>query len=432
MATAAPAAPSPSAPASAQPAPGPGTTADAADATVAIPVAPDNVARLARPLRPIPSLPGVFPDDDPFPVGASKSEAATDPASPSPPGANTPARGPDGRFAPGASPAATDGGERALEAATPAEPKPVKFKFGGEEFDSQDAAEQNFKSLRGQFRPLQSLARSLGGIDKIQPVFAQAAESARGWKAEAERLSAELQQARAGRQPAASPSSPSPTPTTTAAPDAAAAQPADVDWELYAEIKKLANDSGEPWKAEQWLISEVRKADRAHYESMLDERFAPIVDAEQQAAVTSQTEALFSNLSEYVNADGSVAYPELHDEAAAYAIGRMWASLGLPPEAALTPQGAIAAIAIYRMAKGGSQAGSADAAVLAGARPIASSQPSTPTDAHAAAALGGDGRVQGLSIPDGASGSASAEAARVLAGLRQANRGNRAVLGFDA
>lgn len=427
MATAAPpAAPSPSAPASAQPAPGAGTNADAAPDTVAVPAPPDSTPRLAKPLRPIPSLPGVFPDDDPFPQrGASKSDTASDPASPSPPGANTPARGPDGRFAPGASPAATDGGERALEAATPADtphPSP-KFKFGGEEFDSQEAAEQNFRSLRGQFRPLQSLARSLGGVDKIQPIFVQAAESARGWKAEAERLSAELQQVRSG-QPAQPQSSP------TAAPDATEATPADVDWELYAEIKKLANDSGEPWKAEQWLINEVRKADRAHYESLLDERFAPIADAEQQAAVVSQTETLFSNLAEYVNADGSVAYPELHDEAASYAIGRMWASLGLPPEAALTPQGAIAAIAIYRMAKGGSNGSQAGSA--AGARPMTPAPPPTPTDAHAAAALGGDGRNMGLSIPDGANGSASAEAQRVLAGLRQANRGNRAVLGFDA
>jgi hypothetical protein len=425
MATAAPAAPSPSAPASAQPAPGTGN-AEAAPDTVTIPAAPDSTPRLARPLRPIPSLPGVFPDDDPFPVGASKSAAATDPANPSSPGATTTAaRGPDGRFVAGASPAATDGGEPALEVGTQdQQPATPKFKFGGEEFDSREAAEQNFKSLRGQYRPLQALARSLGGIDKIQTTFQQAAESARGWKAEAERLSAELQQARAG-QPAASPSSSS---TTTAVPDATDAKPADVDWELYAEIKKLANESGEPWKAEQWLINEVRKADRAHYESILDERFAPIAEAEQQAAVVSQTETLFSNLAEYVNADGSVAYPELHDEAASYAIGRMWASLGLPPEAALTPQGAIAAIAIYRMAKGagGSQAGS-----VADAQPMTLTPPTAPTDAHAAAALGGDGRNMDMRIPDGMAGSASAEAARVLAGLRQANRGNRAVLGFE-
>lgn len=410
MATAAPAAPSTSAP-TAQPSPGP-----AIDGPEATPVAaPDNQPRLAKPIRPIPSLPGVFPDDDPFPPPPSRSAASSDPATP---GATAPpTRGPDGRFLAGTSPAGTDFGEHAPQPGD-AKPQPSKFKFAGEDYDSQEAAEQNVRSLRGQFRPVQSLARSLGGVDKIVPRFSEAAESARGWKAEADRLSAELAAYESGDQPIRA----AKTPT---GPDAMAASVADVDWDLYAEIKKLASDSGEPWKAEQWLIEETRKVERARYESLLDERLAPMAEKEAHQAVIAQTETLFGSLAEYTHSDGSPAFPELHDPTASRDIGRMWASLGLPPEHALTPQGAIAAIGIYRMSKGNqrSQAGPAPTV------PAPAPRPFVPTDAHAAATLE-DGRAQSLSMPGGTS--PSAEAARILAGLRSVNQGNRSLLGFDA
>lgn len=403
MSSPTPAAPSPSAQPTAQPAPG---TADAP--TTPSPESDAAAPRLAKPTKPIPSLPGVFPDDDPFPLPPSESVAASDPAK-----LGTSAiRGPDGRFVAAPSPATADTGEYPPQ---PGQPQSAKFKIAGEEHASQEVFEQQYKSLKGQYRPLQSLARSLGGIEKIAPTLQSAAESARGWKAEADRLTAELA-SRSG-QPAASPT----------APEVEASEPADVDWELYAEIKRLATEKGEPHKAEQWLIAETRRLDQARYEKLLDDRFAPIADAEERAAVEGQTKALFDDLATYVNGDGSVAYPELHDEQASYAIGRMWASLGLPPEAALTPQGAIAAIAIYRMAQGNrSQAGSATPSPIA--QQSAPPAPMPPTDAHAAADLG-DGRVRELHAPGGQG--PSAEAARIIAGLRNVNQGSRAVLGFD-
>lgn len=364
----------------------------------AAPQPPSEPAESRR-ARPIPPLPGVFPDDDPFP------------SPPSPPGVHVPTRGSDGRFV---APTPTVG-EHTLERATPPEPPASKFKFAGEEFDSQEAAEQNFRSLRGQFKPLQSVAKQVGGVDKIPTVLRQAAESARGWKAAYDQLKAE-QDASRGTSPAGI----SPPQSTQSSPGAD--ESADgVDWELYAEIKKLATESGEPWKAEQWLIKETQKAERSRIDKLIAERMKPYDDAQAKAGIVAQTETLFRSLAEYTLSDGSSAYPELQDEQASYEVGRLWASLGLPPEAALTPQGALAAIALYRMAKPSESQARPDAP------PTAPPTPSN-TDVRAAADVT-DGRQMVVSTPQ--PGGPSAEAARILSGLRQVNHGNHALLGFE-
>lgn len=410
MATAAPAAPSPSAPASApaaQPVPVGGPEATPAPA-------PDKEQRLAKPLRPIPDLPGVFPDDDPFPPPPSRAAAASDPAKP---GATALTRGPDGRFAAASSPATTATGEHTQQTSDEL-PQPSKFKFAGEEYDSQEAAEQNVRSMRGQFRPIQALGRQLGGLDKIAPTLQSAAESARGWKAEAERLRAELD----GRAPA--PAAADDVPQPGSSPDGGEAG---IDWDLYAEIKRLATENGEPWQAEKWLAEQQERVIQTRVNKLLGERLAPLAEAEAHQDVVNRTQDLFGGLAQYTNSDGSPAFPELHDEGAAHEIGKMWVAMGLPPEAALTPQGAIAAVAIYRMAKAGRAA--------SGARPTPSAAipppppAADPSDALAAADLG-DGRGRPLGSP--ALNGPSAEAARIVAGLRQANSGNRALLGFDA
>lgn len=346
-----------------------------------------------KPIKPIPaSLPGVFPDDDPFP--------APPPDGASPPG---PARGPDGRFVAATSTAPVEGEHSKPQG----EPQPAKFKIAGEEYDSQEAFEQHFKSLRGNFKPLQSLAKSLGGVDKVVPQFAAAAESARGWKAEAERLRAELD----ARQPVAPAAS---QPSPEAASDG-------IDWELYAEVNKLATEAGEPHRAQQWLIEQVQKAERTRYEGLLDQRLAPFTQAQQKAGVYAQAAELFGNLRDYELPDGSSAFPELGDPEAASEIGQHWASLG----GRLEPQWAVAAIGLYRMNKAlGSQASPAAQAPSTAPSIV----PPLPTDAHAAATLS-DGRPIVASV--GANGSQSAEAARILAGLRSVN-GNRAALGFEA
>lgn len=421
------------------------TSAPAAPSTSGAPSAPsvspasaptqqpaESGAPARGPLKPIPSLPGVLPD-----VDTSNFGVPTDAG----PSSGQRARDASGRFVAGSAPATpADGGEYTQQPGDtapepPAEPaKPQRFKFGGAEFDTQEAAEQNFRSLRGQFRPVMALAKQVGGIENIGPTLQRAADSARAWHAEAQQLRAELEAVRSGRAPAGDPQTHQQSQDASTA-DPAAQADAGVDWDLYAEVRKLADAQGEPWKAEQWLIGEVQKAERARYEALIEERLSPFTAAQERAGLAQQTEQVFGALAEYQNSDGSPTFPELHNEADAYAVGKLWAALGLPPEAALTPQGAMAAIALYREHKRNS-AGTAPVAHPAQpnaptARPPVAAAPPTPSDAAGAAGLA-DGRPSTLGLP--AEGGPSAEAARILAGLRSVNDNSsrRAVLGFDA
>jgi hypothetical protein len=291
---------------------------------------------------------------------------------------------------------------------------PAVFKFAGEEFASQEAAEQNFKSLRGQFKPLNDAAHG-------------AAESARAWKAEAEKavaqrdaLVAELNAVKAvpQSQPAAKPA------------EVPAEAAPSIDWALYAEIRKQADATGEPWKAEQWLHEQNEAVLKAREEKLREELSEPQRKAEARRQVGQKTEQLFSSLAEYVNEDGSVAYPELRDPDQAYQVGKFWASMGLPTEYALTPQGAIAAIGMYRMASKQGAAVAAEAAAAAGSQ--GSPAPTAPTPdqvaAEAAANLvGGKPTVQ-VSPMDS---TMSPEAARVLQGLKDTKL-TQPGLGFEA
>lgn len=300
--------------------------------------------------------------------------------------------------------------------------KPPRFKFAGEEFDSQEAAEQNFRSLRGQYKPLQALGKQLGGMDRIPSTLSEAALSAREWKAAHDRVSAELASIRAG-QPAQQQSSQPQSPTPVE--QAAAESDADVDWDLYAEIKSLATESGKPWEAERWLINQVREQERKRVESLMDDKLMPFHEARARAEVVSQTDRLFSSLAEQQLADGSVAFPELRDEEQAFEVGKIWASMGLDPQAALTPAGAIAAIALYRMFGGSA---SQDGAAVSDASQVAQAAPQ-PTQAQVAAGL--DGGRPTPTAPTEAVG-ISAEAARLKAALRQAhNITGRGHLGFS-
>lgn len=416
MASAAPAAPAPS---TGAPASAPTPVATPTDAQPQPAPAP---ARVAKPIPP-PQLPGVFPDDDPFPAAPSSESPSRGDNQPT----AGPARGPDGRFLAGASPAGTDGEHgREPGPADPAPPPPTptaKFKFAGEEYDSQEAAEQNVRSLRGQYRPVQSLARQVGGMEHIAPKFVEAAASARGWQAKATALEAELTALRSGAP--ASTAAPTSTPTPVAA-DPAVAEHA-IDWDLYAEVSKLANERNEPWKAQQWLHEQTQKVVDSRLQRALADKFAPLEAQQHQQAVAGQTEELFSNLATYVNGDGTPAFPELHDEDSAYEVGRMWATLGLPADFALTPQGAIAAIGIYRMARTGSQARTTPTPPQPAAHPPA--PPTAPNHDALAAATLSDGRPARQAT---AADSPSAEAAYIRAALRSVNAPNRATLGFDA
>jgi len=354
--------------------------------------------RAARPIRPIPPakvkqvLPGVEPDAE----DVRATEATDFP------------RGPDGRFVPKAE------GEPAIPPKPGELEPPKRFKFAGEEFDTQEAAEQNFKSLRGQFKPL------VERMTAAESHLTKAAESARGWKAEFDRVSAELEALKQGR--------PQSQPADHQQPTEEQQAEEGIDWELYAEIHRLATEKGEPWKAEQWLVNQQQKLFEQRIARLADEVTAPQREVQLREQIGQQTEALFTTLADYVNADGSPAYPELSDPQAAYQIGRFWTSLGLPREAAFTPQGAVAAIALYRMAQAQGSQGSPAPTPAPPAPPSAPAPPS-PQALAAAAAAGLDGG-RPSAVPRNGEGNLSPEAARIVAGLKQATL-TRPGLGFE-
>lgn len=332
-----------------------------------------------------------------------------------------PPRGPDGRFLPASEGKPGEAPPLPGEEPAPEPTTPQRFKFAGEEWDSQEIAEQNFRSLRGQFKPLTQKLQAIEAEHRqATETLHRAAESARGWKAEHDRIAAELEAYRTGKA----------TPQSQPAEDGPSQEVPGVDWDLYAEIHRLATEQGQPWKAEQWLAEQQQRVFEAKLAAKLDEATRPQREAELRNQVGAQTDALFTALADYANADGSPAFPELGDPEAAYQIGKFWTSLGLPPEAALTPQGAIAAIALYRMASGQGSQGSS-AAPPAPTPPTPAPPTPNPQVAAAAAAAGLDGgRPSAVVSPSNGTGTMSPEAARILAGLKQATL-VRPGLGFE-
>ena len=67
--------------------------------------------------------------------------------------------------------------------------------------------------------------------------------------------------------------------------------------------------------------------------------------------MSQQADAIVESMAAHTNPDGSPAFPEFRDGNTARDVGHLWQSLGLDPRIALTPGGAVAAVALYRMAK---------------------------------------------------------------------------------
>lgn len=236
--------------------------------------------------------------------------------------------------------APADGQE--AQAAEPAEKKaepdkPVeKFKFGGAEFDSQEAAEHSFKTLRGQYR----------GMQEREKVAAESAHqqnlAAMAWKAEAERLgygrdAGQTTDPKQAGQPAAGKEQPAAEPNPLA----------DVDWSLY---QQLHDDHG-PKVAAAWLYEQTLKSLLPKLTSTLDEKLKPLAERdkareeqEAQAQQGQQVVSVFQEASTLKFEDGKVAYPELGDAQAAREVGYLWSALELP----VTTMGVHLAVLAYR------------------------------------------------------------------------------------
>jgi len=274
---------------------------------------------------------------------------------------------------------------------------PKKYVFAGKEYESQEQAEQSFKSLQGQFKPL------------IEARDA-AAYSANGWKQVADGQQARIQQLEAELAARQAPPQSQPAEQGQSAEQQAQA---DIDWDLYAVIRQAAEAEGNPWKADRWLHEQMQEAIKAREAALRDELTKPYREAQARQQTLAEVEQLASSLAEYVNdSDGQPSFPELRDSRSAYMIGKLWQQMGLPPQYATTPQGMVAAIALYRMIESQSAQPSPEPTSQA---PVPTSPPA-PDPARAAAELGG-GKPE--SMPSAAAGEVDPRQAAILAGLRR-------------
>lgn len=227
-------------------------------------------------------------------------------------------------------------------------PAPKKFKFGGKEFDSQEAAEQSHKSLEGMFKPLNER------VSKAEQVARDNADSARQWREramayEAGQLQAPQPQQQVQQQPT----------TPQSAEQELQAVLSNVDGEMF---ETLARERGLPlagrYLAAQVLASVHDQMLPALRESIMAEIMPQLQPMQQSAEFQQATDSvtnLFENVSQLRNPDGQTAFPELNDENEAWEVAELWSSMDNPTD---TPQSLIQAIALYRLyrgARGGQQ-----------------------------------------------------------------------------
>jgi hypothetical protein len=202
-----------------------------------------------------------------------------------------------------------------VEEATPEPPK--KFKFGDKEYESQEQAEQSFKSLQGMFKPMQERLTS------AEKLAQQNAESARLWRARAQELES-------GTQP--------PTPQRPVPPAAQSqakapqeeleAALANVNGELF---ESLAREHGLPL-AGRYLAAQVlatvhdQMLPRLRDEIMaqINPELEPLKQDRGFQQATQHVAGLIETVGQYKNQDGSDAFPELHDPQKVYEIGDLW------------------------------------------------------------------------------------------------------------
>jgi hypothetical protein len=258
-----------------------------------------------------------------------------------------------------------------------------KVTFLGKEYENIAAVEQMYRSLQGMHDPI---AKKLSQTEKDRDYGYEAANK---WEQAAREARAELEQFKktGGR----------------VAPTAQDAGPGEskldltslVDGINYDAFEAIAHDpKGGTRVAGQYLTSQIlntvlSKIVPAVRAELLQE-FSPVKQAYQQTAEQAQTanavQQTIDAVANYQTLDGKPAFPELLDEQALVEVAQTWRESGLPPQAALTPQGLINAIGLYRLMK----------SLPAGIEAAAPPEPAVPGPEIAALAEGTDGAHTGL------------------------------------
>lgn len=251
--------------------------------------------------------------------------------------------------------------------------------------DGKPVSEQSYRSLQGMFGSINTNLR------RVTEERDTGYRTAHAWKAEAERvaqekeaLEARLEQYERGGQGGAVVPGSRPTSGQGKVEGSAAAGLPDVttllgemDLDSFSALAKTAGL--EP--AAKFLTSQI-------LETVLG-KIVPALQAQQAESLkpfqaeragelmAEHSEQVVAQVAGMTDLAGNLAFPELTDPALQEEVGRTWAQTGMPREMALTPQGLMAAVAVYRMVKG---------------LPGAPSQTEAASLIQAAAAAGGGGQ----------------------------------------
>jgi hypothetical protein len=327
---------------------------------------PDQVAaalegKTSRKLRPIKTqtLPGVVSseDDDLFegtipergPDGKFlKRSGAGSVAPPAPPG------GVGGEGKPAAVPAlpgeAAPEGEAAPAKVLAPDPKTGKIKFADKDYDSPAQIEQEFRTLRGMFKPLN---------DRIQKTTEErdyGYSAAQAWIKEVEKRDARIAELE-GRAGGRAAGSAVPASAVPGGGDASALpNVADIVGELDMEtFEAVAVEGGLP-QAGRYLAEQILQAVTGKVVPALQAQhaaaLAPYNQAREQSQAAQNLQAVADSVAALELPDGSQAWPELGDAVAMGKVAQMWQAAGNPAELAMTPGGLMAAISLYRAANG--------------------------------------------------------------------------------
>lgn len=275
------------------------------------------------------------------PAPKSRQEAAAVPAAPDPgktQETTPPTRDDKGRFvkqgegaeAPAEEPPAP---EQAPEDAKPAS---AKFKFGGAEFDSQEAAEQSFRTLRGQYKSMEQRVKD--SRSEAERVVGQWQESHRNLENQVRELREQL----AGKRPSAEekPRQEGATPND----EIADIIEKEIDWDFVNDLSSTRS----PAEAMKWALYKLAHAMDKRASGLVEKSTAPFREITQSVEKQGKFAAVFQQAAEYTNEEGAPLYPEVRDEKIRPVIARILERLELPEEIAYSPRGIYLAVAAYR------------------------------------------------------------------------------------
>lgn len=222
-----------------------------------------------------------------------------------------------------------------------------KVTFLGKEYDSIAQVEQLHRTLQGMHDPI---ARKLAQTEKDRDFGYDAANK---WQQLYQDAAAKLSQYEKGPQPAKATGA-----SGTA--DGPLDLEALVDGINYDAFEAIAHDpKGGTRVAGQYLTRQIMNTMLTQIVPSLKAELMKEISPVRDVVRTSQADAETANrvtqvineVASYTTMDGNLAFPELMDDEQLVEVASTWRESGLPREHAMTAQGLIQAIGLYRLMK---------------------------------------------------------------------------------